>query len=76
LCDKVKKNEMPGQIVNVGESRGVYKVLVGKPEGKRELGRHKHRWVNKIKMNLQEVGCGAWVGLYGLGKGQLDRSYE
>jgi hypothetical protein len=40
----------------VGERRGVYRVLVGKPEGKRPPGRPKHRWQDNIKMNLQEVG--------------------
>jgi len=41
----------------------VYKVLVGEPEGKRPLGRLRHRWEDNIKMNLQEVGCGCmdWI---------------
>jgi len=45
--------------------RGVYRVLVGKPEGKRPLGRPRHRWENNIKMDLQEVGCGGmdWIEL-------------
>jgi hypothetical protein len=41
-----------------GERRGVYRVWVGKPEGKRPRGRHMHRWEVNIKMDLQEVGCG------------------
>jgi hypothetical protein len=41
----------------MGKSRGVYRVLVGKPEGKRPLGRPSHRWEDDIKMDLQEVGC-------------------
>ena len=41
----------------MGERRGVYRVLVGKPEGKRPLGRPRHRWEDNIKMDLQEVGC-------------------
>jgi hypothetical protein len=41
----------------------VYRVLVGKPEGKRHLGRLRRRWENNIKMDLQEVGCGGWTGL-------------
>ena len=47
------------------EGRGVHKVLVGKPEGKRSLGRPKRRWEDNIKMDLQEVGrgCGDWMGL-------------
>jgi len=44
---------------------GVYRVLVGKPEGRRPLGRPRRRWVNNIRMDLQEVGCGYmdWIGL-------------
>jgi len=42
----------------MGESRGVYRVLVGKPEGKRPLGRPRRRWEDNIKMDIQEVGCG------------------
>jgi hypothetical protein len=47
-----------------GEGRGVYRDLVGKPEGKRSLGRPRGRWEN-IRMNLQEVGswCEDWIGL-------------
>ena len=47
-----------------GEERGAYRVLVGKQEGKRQLGRAKRRWVD-IRMDLQEVGCGYvdWIGL-------------
>jgi hypothetical protein len=49
----------------MGEERGVYKVLVGKPEGKRPLGRPRHRWEDNIRMDLQEVRCGGmdWIGL-------------
>jgi len=49
----------------MGERRGVYRVLVGKPEGKRTLGRPRLRWEDNIKMDLQEVGCGGmdWIGL-------------
>jgi len=42
-----------------GGERGAYRVLVGKPKGKRPLGRPRHRWVNNIKMDLQEVGYGS-----------------
>ena len=44
--------------------RGVYRILVGKPEGKRPLGRPRRRWVDNITMDLQEVGCGFmdWIG--------------
>jgi len=49
----------------MGEERWVYRVLVGKTEGKRPLGRPRRRWVNNIRMDLQEVGCGYmdWIGL-------------
>ena len=48
----------------VGE-RGVYRVLVGRPGGGRPLGRPRRRWVDNIRMDLQEVGCGYvdWIGL-------------
>ena len=45
------------------EGRGVYRVLVGKPEEKRPLRRTRRRWEDNIKMDLQEVGCGGWTGL-------------
>jgi hypothetical protein len=49
----------------MGEERGAYRVSVGKPEGKRPLGRPRRRWVDNIRMDLQEVGCGDvdWIGL-------------
>ena len=46
-----------GHVACMGERSGVYRVLVGKPEGKRPLGRPRRRWENNIKMDLQEVGC-------------------
>jgi len=48
-----------------GWVRGVYRVLVGKPEGKRPLGKPSRRWVDNIRIDLQEVGCGYvnWIGL-------------
>ena len=48
-----------------GQERGVYRVLVGKPEGRRPLGRPRRRWVDNNRMDLQEVGCGYmdWIGL-------------
>jgi len=42
----------------MGEEMGVYRILVGKPEGMRPLGRPSYRWVDNIRMDLQEVGCG------------------
>jgi len=54
-----------GHVARMGERRGVYRVLVGKPEGKRPLARPRHRWEDNIKMDLQEVGCGGldWIDL-------------
>ena len=54
-----------GHVACMGERRGVYGVLVGKPEGKRPLWRHQHRWEDNITMDLQEVGCGGmeWIKL-------------
>ena len=53
-----------GHVVRMGEERGAYRVLVGKPEGKRPLGRPRRRWLDNIRMDLQ-VGCGYgdWIGL-------------
>ena len=50
-------------MAGMGEGRGVHRVLVGKPEGKRPLGRTRRRWEDNIKMDLQEVGgsCGDWM---------------
>jgi hypothetical protein len=49
----------------MGERRGVYRILVGKPVGKRSLGRPRSRWEDNIKIYLQEVGCGSldWIDL-------------
>jgi hypothetical protein len=54
-----------GHVAHMGERRGVYWVLVGKPEGRRPLGRPKRRWENNIRMDLLEVGCGCvdWMEL-------------
>jgi len=48
-----------GHVERMGDRRGVYRVLVGEPEGKRPLGRHRRRWEDNIKMGLQELGCGS-----------------
>jgi hypothetical protein len=54
-----------GHVARMGEGRGVYRVLVGKSEGKRPLGRPRRRWEDNVRMDLQEVGCGCgdWIGL-------------
>jgi len=52
-----------GLVEHIGERRGVYRILVLKPEGKKALRRLKSRWEDNIKMNLQEVRWGAWTAL-------------
>jgi hypothetical protein len=62
---KWRRMRWVGHVACMGEERGVYRVLVGKPEGKRPLGRPRCRWVDNIRTDLQEVGCGYmdWIGL-------------
>jgi len=55
---RVVKSRQMGWAGHVGEDRGVHRVLVEKPEGKRPLGRPRRRWEDNIKMDLQEVGGG------------------
>ena len=62
---KSRRMRWAGHVARIGEERGVYRVLVGKPEGRRSLWRPRHRWVDNIRMDLQEVGCVYmdWIGL-------------
>ena len=62
---KSRRMRWAGHVACMGEESGVYRVLVGKPEGKRPLGRPRRRCVDNIRMDLQEVGCGDmdWIGL-------------
>ena len=62
---KSRRMRWAGHVARMGEERGVRKVLVEKPEGKRPLGRPRRRWEDNIKMDLQEVGggCGDWMEL-------------
>jgi hypothetical protein len=74
-CGKIEKNEMGGACGAYGEGRGVHRVLVEKPEGKRPLGRPKRRWEDNIKMILRKlegvVGTGwSWLRI-GTGGGHL-----
>jgi hypothetical protein len=54
-----------GYVERTGEKRNAYRILVGKPEGKRPLGRPRHRWENNIKMDLRAIGWGGmdWIDL-------------
>ena len=62
---KSRRMRWAGHVARMGEERGAYRVLVGKPEGRRPLKRPRRRWVDSIRIDLQEVGCGymAWIGL-------------
>jgi hypothetical protein len=62
---KSRRMRWAGHVARMGEERGVYKVLVGKPEGKSPLERSRRRWENNIRMDLQEVACRGldWIGL-------------
>ena len=62
---KSRRMRWAGHVARMGEKWGAYRVLVGKPEEKRPLGRPRHRWVDNIRMDLQEVRCGCvdWTGL-------------
>jgi hypothetical protein len=62
---KSRRMRWAGHVARMVEKKGVYRVLVGKLEGKRPLGRPRRRWVDNIRMELQEVGCGYvdWIGL-------------
>ena len=62
---KSRKIRRAGNVTCIGERKDVYRDLVGKPEGKRPLGRPRRRWKDNIKMDLYEVGCGGmnWIDL-------------
>jgi len=62
---KSRRMRWEGHVARMGEGRGVYRVLVGKPERRRPLGRPRHRWEDNIRMDLREVGCGCvdWMEL-------------
>ena len=62
---KLRRMRWAGHVARMGEGRGVHRVLVGKPEGKRPLGRPRRRWEDNISKDLQKVGggCGDWTEL-------------
>jgi hypothetical protein len=62
---KLRKMRWVGQVACMGEGRGVYRVLVGRPKGKRPLGRPRHGWENNIKMDLRKIGIDGvnWIQL-------------
>jgi hypothetical protein len=65
LVVKSRRMRWAGHVACMGEGRGVHRILVGKPEGKRPLERPRRRWEDNIKIDLQEVGrgCGDWMEL-------------
>ena len=62
---KSRRMRWAGHVARMGEERVAIRVLVGRPEGRRPLGRPRRSWVDNIRMDLQEVGCGYvdWIGL-------------
>jgi hypothetical protein len=62
---KSRRMRWVGHVAQMGEKRNVYRLLVGKPERKRLLGRPRHRWTDNVKMDLLEIGLGVvdWIGL-------------
>jgi hypothetical protein len=62
---KSRRKRWAGHVARMGEKRNTYRLLMGKPEGKRPLGRPRRRWVDNIKIDLLEIGWGCvdWVGL-------------
>jgi hypothetical protein len=62
---RLRRMRWAGHVARMGEKRNAYRLLVGKPEGKRPLGRPRHTWVDNIRMDLGEVGWGDvdWIGL-------------
>jgi hypothetical protein len=62
---KSRRLRWAGHVAHMGEGKGVYRVSVGRPEGKRSLGRHRHRWEDNIKLDLREIGIDGvnWICL-------------
>jgi hypothetical protein len=60
---KSRRMRWAGHVACMGEGRGAYRILLGRPEGRRPLGRPRRRWEDNIKMDLQEVGWGEWTRL-------------
>jgi hypothetical protein len=63
--NKLRRMRWTGHVARMGEKRNAYMILVGKPEGKRPLGRPRHRWDSSIKMDFREIGWGGmdWLWL-------------
>jgi len=72
LHDQIKQNEVGEACCLCGEKKKVYRVFMGKSEGKRLLGKHAHKWEDNIKMDLKEMGGGGWIGFIWLKIGTSD----
>jgi hypothetical protein len=66
---KSRRMGWAGHLARMGEGRGTYRILVGRPEGRRPLGRPRRRWEDNIKMDFQEVEWGTWTGWLRIGTG-------
>jgi hypothetical protein len=71
---KSRRIRRAGHLARMGEKRNAYRLLVGKPEGKRPLGRPRRRWVGDIRMDLVEVGWDVGLDWCGSGEGQVESS--
>ena len=62
---KSRRMRWAGHVARIGEEKGLYSILLGKPEGRRSVGRPRRRWVDNIRMDFQELGCGYmdWIRL-------------
>jgi hypothetical protein len=58
---KSRRMRWAGHVSQIREMRNAYRILMGKPEGKKQLGRPQHRWVDNIKMDLREIGWMVWT---------------
>jgi hypothetical protein len=73
---KSRRKRLAGHVARLGERRGIYRILVGKPEGKRPLGRPRCRWDDNTEMDLWEVVCRAWNGLSWFRAGTYSRHLQ
>jgi hypothetical protein len=68
---KARRIRWAGHVAHMGEVRGAYNILVGRPEGRRPLGRLRRRWEDNIKMDLREIGFGGGLDSFVSGQGQV-----
>jgi len=73
---KSRRMRWAGHVARMGEGRGAHRDLVGKPEGKRQPGRSRHKWDDIIKMGFQELGWGYGLDRAGSGYGQVAGTWE